>query len=335
MDVRLSPEQLALRDAAADLVADLGPTTVADLDDASRRARLDTAIARTGWRDLRCAEPGEPPPASTVEIAIVAEELARGLADTPFLGPVLAAELRRRAGLPAGQARETVLLTAGLSEPAVSGDGTAIDAAGAVSALALSPTADGLLAMPLAPARPGRDLTRPVAPVDGPAEPLGGRLDPADVTAWQAFGLAVTCAELVGTMRGAVALATAYAKIRQQYGVAIGSFQSVQHLLADAFVATEGSTSAARHAAWAVDHRPADEALAAAASAKAYCARAAQAVSEAAIQVHGGIGNTWDCLAHVYLRRALHSTQILGDDGVNLARVMAHHRLGGVHGGLW
>jgi alkylation response protein AidB-like acyl-CoA dehydrogenase len=332
VDVRLSPEQLALRDAAADLVVDLGPDTVADLDDESRRARLDTALARTGWRDLRCAEPGEPPSASTVEIAIVAEELARGLADTPFLGPVLAAELRRRAGLPIAQVRETVLLKADLSEPALSDDGTAIDASGAACALALSP--DGVLTAPLAPARPGRDLTRPVAVADGPVQPLGGRLDPADRTAWQAFGLALTCAELVGTMRGAVALATAYAKIRQQYGVAIGSFQSVQHLLADAFVATEGSTSAARHAAWAVDHRPADEAFAAAAGAKAYCARAARAVGEVAIQVHGGIGNTWDCLAHVYLRRALHSTQILGDDGVNLARVMAHYGLGGVHNGL-
>jgi alkylation response protein AidB-like acyl-CoA dehydrogenase len=332
VDVRLSPEQLALREAAADLVADLGPATVADLDDDARRARLDAAVERTGWRDLRSADPGEPPPASTVEIAVVAEELARGLADTSFLGPMLAAELRRRAGLPSSQARETVLLAADLCEPAVDGEGVAVDAAGAVCALSLS--VDAVHTVPLALARPGRDLTRPVAAADGPAQHLGGQLDPADRTAWQAFGLAITCADLVGTMRGAIALATSYAKIRYQYGVAIGSFQSVQHLLADAFVAAEGSTSAARHAAWAVDHLPPGDALAATASAKAYCARAARAVSEAAIQVHGGIGNTWDCLAHVYLRRALHSTQILGDDGVNLARVMAHRGFGGVHSGL-
>jgi alkylation response protein AidB-like acyl-CoA dehydrogenase len=333
VDVRLSPEQLALRGAAADLVADLGPVAVADLDDDLRRARLDAALGRTGWRELRSADPGEPPPASTVEAAIVAEELARGLADTRFLGAVLAAELRRRAGLPIGRDHETMLLTADLCEPAAHGEGAVIDAAGAQAALFLSPTAE-ILAAPLAHARPGRDLTRLVAAVHGPAQCLGGRLDPVDRIAWQAFGLAITCADLVGTMRGAIALATSYAKIRHQYGVAIGSFQSVQHILADAYVATEGSTSAARYAAWTVDHRPADEALAAAASAKAYCARAARAVGEAAIQVHGGIGNTWDCLAHVYLRRALQSTQILGDDGVNLARVMALRGFGGVHSGL-
>jgi alkylation response protein AidB-like acyl-CoA dehydrogenase len=338
MDVRLSPEQLALRDAAADLLVDLGPATVAGLDDDPRRARLDAAVNRAGWRDLRAAAAGAPPPASTVEVAIVAEELGSAVTDTPFLGPTLAAELRRLAGLPVGTTRETVLLRADLCDPVViGGDGVAVDAAGATRPLGLTATADGyeVVAVPLAPARSGRDLTRPVATmVNGEVERLGGRLDPAELTAWQAFVLALTCADLVGTMRGAVALACGYAKIRHQYGVPIGSFQSVQHLLADAVVATEGATSTARHAAWAVDHRPAPQALAAAASAKAYCARAARTVGEIAIQVHGGIGNTWDCLAHVYLRRALHSTQILGDDGVNLARVMAYRGIGGVHSGL-
>ena len=65
-----------------------------------------------------------------------------------------------------------------------------------------------------------------------------------------------------------------------QYGRAIGSFQAVQHLLADAYVLTEGSRSVALHAAWAVDALAADEALAAASVAKAYCARAARAVCE-------------------------------------------------------
>ena len=106
-------------------------------------------------------------------------------------------------------------------------------------------------------------------------------------------------------MRGAVDLAVDYAASRHQYGRSIGSFQAVQHLLADAYVLMEGSRSVALHAAWAVDALPTDAALAAAAVAKAYCARAARTVCETAIQVHGGIGNTWECLAHVYLRRAL------------------------------
>ncbi|PQM49131.1 hypothetical protein C1Y40_00647 [Mycobacterium talmoniae] len=63
-----------------------------------------------------------------------------------------------------------------------------------------------------------------------------------------------------------------------------------------------------RHAAWAVDELDPAEAVAAARIAKVYCARATRTVCETAIQVHGGIGNTWECLAHVYLRRALVST---------------------------
>ena len=106
----------------------------------------------------------------------------------------------------------------------------------------------------------------------------------------------------------------------------------MQHLLADAFVAVQGARSAALHAAWGVDALPAGDALAAAAVAKAYSARAARTVCETAIQVHGGIGNTWECLAHVYLRRALLSTDVLGGTGANLARVLDHHGIGGAHG---
>src|SRR5215472_7610328 len=84
MDARLSAEQAELRDAAARLAAELGPRSVLDLADDERVARLEKAVAGTRWRTLRSDG------ASAVEIALVAEELARGLADVPFLGPVLA-----------------------------------------------------------------------------------------------------------------------------------------------------------------------------------------------------------------------------------------------------
>jgi alkylation response protein AidB-like acyl-CoA dehydrogenase len=129
-------------------------------------------------------------------------------------------------------------------------------------------------------------------------------------------------------MRGAVQLATDYASDRRQYGAPIGSFQALQHMLADAFVVMEGSRSVTLHATWAVDALESDEALAAASVAKAYCARAARDVCETAIQVHGGIGNTWECLAHVYLRRALLSSDVLGGAGASLERVLAHHGVG-------
>jgi alkylation response protein AidB-like acyl-CoA dehydrogenase len=129
-------------------------------------------------------------------------------------------------------------------------------------------------------------------------------------------------------MRGATELTSDYAKERRQYGAPIGSFQAVQHLLADAHVLGEGSRSITLHAAWAVDALPPADALAAAAAAKAYCARSAREVCETAIQVHGGIGNTWECLAHVFLRRALLSIDVLGGVGPNLERVLDRHGIG-------
>jgi alkylation response protein AidB-like acyl-CoA dehydrogenase len=175
------------------------------------------------------------------------------------------------------------------------------------------------------------DLTRPSVPVDAmDATPLPG-VDPLtddDIARWTALGLALACADLVGAMRGAVRLSCEYASARHQYGVAVGSFQAVQHLLADAHVATEGSRSVSLHAAWAVDALGSADALNAAAIAKAYCARAARAVCETAIQVHGGIGNTWECMAHVYLRRALLSIDLLGGVGPSLTRVLTHAGIG-------
>ena len=346
MDVRLSPEQVAVRDAAAQVVDRLGPNVVAELDDPERAAKLDAAVEASGWRELRTATDDGTPWASAVEVALVAEELGRGLGDAAFLGATLAAELRRRAGAPPAQGLETVVLAADLAQLCMIDSGSvppgalAVDAFAAHVALVLVDGADGcsigtvtlgpgtLGPGTLGPDTRGPDLTRPLAgvPAPGTVTVLGGqtrRLGPDDVAAWQSLGLATTSADLVGVMRGALALAVEYARERRQYGAAIGSFQAVQHLLADALVAMEGARSIALHAAWAVDALPAPEALAAASAAKAYCARAARSVCETAIQVHGGIGNTWDCLAHVFLRRALLSTDVLGGVGPNLDRVLA------------
>ncbi len=371
MDVRLDAEQKALRDAAAQVVRDLGPKAVGDLDDDARAAKLDAAVAAAGWRELRLpaeepAGPGAAPLASAVEVGIVAEALGWGVADAAFVGPTLAAELRRLAGAPAAEAPETVGLTLDLSALAVlalggaeapelapdfgvltpkSGASTAIgdalvaiDAAGATQALVLSPVAGGhaLATVDLpdssATSAAAVDLTRPsvALPAGATATPVGGAapLDDDALARWTALALAVTAADLVGTMAGATELARAYAAERQQYGVAVGSFQAVQHLLADAFTLAEGARSAALHAAWAVDALPPESAVVAGAVAKAYASAAARTACETAIQVHGGIGNTWECLAHVHLRRALVSTEIAGGEGPNLDRVLTHLGLG-------
>jgi len=283
VDVRLNTEQRQLRDAAAKLADDLGPGSVADLDDERRRRRLEKTVDATGWRTLRSDG------ASGVEVAIVAEEFARGLVDVPFLGPVLADDLCHRLNVSTGA---TTIVAAG----------NAIEVCGAERALDLRD--DTVVAATPGAAEAGVDLTRRTARPGATTERLG-ELAPGDATAWRALALVATGADLVGAARGAHSLACDYAKIREQYGKTIGSYQAVAHLLAEAATLIEGSISVVRHAAWAVDELDPGEALQAARVAKLYCARAARTVCETAIQVHGGIGNTWECLAHVYLRRAL------------------------------
>lgn len=288
MDVRLTTEQQQLRDAAAKLADDLGPATVQDLDDQNRITRLDKQIESTGWRSLRSDG------ASGVEVAIVAEELGRRLVDTPFLGPVLADDLARHIGEDA-------------SGTTVAVDDRVIDARGARRALALS--GGSVSAVDVQALTDGVDLTRAEATIVGSPVALG-EVSPEAAEQWRALALVTTTADLVGVARGAHAVACDYAKIREQYGKQIGSYQAIAHLLAESLALIEGSVSVLRHAAWAVDELAPAEAIRAAQIAKVYCARATRTVCETAIQVHGGIGNTWECVAHVYLRRALTSTEL-------------------------
>ena len=155
----------------------------------------------------------------------------------------------------------------------------------------------------------GKGVLKAVANVNETATTVGD-LESGAAQRWLALALATTSADLVGTARGAHTLACDYTKIREQYGKSIGSYQAIAHLLAESLALIEGSVSISRHAAWAVDELDPAESIRAARFAKVYCARAARTVCETAIQVHGGIGNTWECLAHVYLRRALNSSQL-------------------------
>ncbi|MGW6421589.1 acyl-CoA dehydrogenase family protein [Nocardia sp. NPDC055053] len=285
MDVRLTSEQRQLRDAAARLADDLGPGSVADLDDANRRARLEKAVDAAGWRTLRSDG------ASGVEVALVAEEFARGLVDVAFLGPVLADDLRG-----AAEGRWTIGV-----------DGRAVDAAGSDRVLLLDDRQ--LYAAEVGARLPGADLTRTAADT-GSARELLGELSPEQLVQWRALAVTTTTADLLGAARGTHRLAVDYAKVRAQYGHPIGTYQAVAHLLAESLALIEGSISVLRYAAWSVDELAPAEALRAARIAKVYTARAARTVCETSIQVHGGIGNTWECLAHVYLRRVLTSTEL-------------------------
>jgi hypothetical protein len=326
MDARLSPEQRDLRAAAAKLADSLGPQSVRDLsaddadsdagarsDDADaasnggdgRRARLEKAVAATGWRRLRSDG------ASGVEVAIVAEEFARGLVDVPFLGPVLADGLQ-----PSAQPITIAVTPARTASPAPTLVGSqtpqergivAVDTRGISRALLLEGNA--LHTARVGRVRAGVDLTRVSAEVVGPLQPVG-EITAAQAARWHALALVASTADLVGAARATHALACDYAKVRTQYGQKIGTYQAVSHPLAEGLALIEGSASILRYAAWAVDEAAPDDAMRAARLAKVYCARAARTVCETSIQVHGGIGNTWECLAHVYLRRVLAATEL-------------------------
>jgi hypothetical protein len=280
--------------------------------------------------------------ASGVEAAIVARSLARRACDTSFIGPVLALDLLRRAGAEAAST-PTIAVTHDLLQLAVATADVidspllAVDVASTTTAVVLRSDEGGytLGQVPLGLQSVGVDLTRPVANVIPGTEIVpctgGETLSPDDLMVWTALAVTLTAADLVGAMEGALALATEYAKDRSQYGAPIGSYQAVQHMLAEAATLTEGAVSATVHAAWAVDALAPSEARAAAAVAKAYTSRAARTVCETAIQVHGGIGNTWECMAHVFLRRTLLATELFGGDGRQLS-LLAGQRWGATHG---
>ena len=126
---------------------------------------------------------------------------------------------------------------------------------------------------------------------------------------WGAAGL---CAEMVGGAQHVLDTSVEYAKTRQQFGKPIGIYQAVSHKLADMLLETESARSATYYAAWAVDADAPDRTLAAS-MAKAYTSDAYRRAAGNGIQVHGGIGFTWEHDMHLYFKRAKASEVTLGD----------------------
>lgn len=126
------------------------------------------------------------------------------------------------------------------------------------------------------------------------------------------WATAALCAEMVGGVQKVLETSTEYAKTRHQFGKAIGIYQAVSHKLADMLVLSESGRSATYYAAWAVDADAPDRSLASS-MAKAYVSDAYRKVAGDGIQVHGGIGFTWEHDMHLYFKRAKSSEVTLGD----------------------
>ena len=119
-------------------------------------------------------------------------------------------------------------------------------------------------------------------------------------------------AEQVGGAQRCLDMSVEYAKVRYQFGRPIGSFQAIKHLCADMLLDVESARSAAYHAAWCAAYHDADLPVAAS-MAKAFCSDAYFRTAATNIQVHGGIGFTWEHDAHLYFRRAKSSELMFGD----------------------
>jgi alkylation response protein AidB-like acyl-CoA dehydrogenase len=164
-------------------------------------------------------------------------------------------------------------------------------------------------------AMPTIDMTRRQAVLTfsgTPGRPVGQPGAAAEiVTQAMRGGMLALAAEQVGGAQRCLDMAVGYAKVRHQFGRAIGSFQAIKHMCADMLLEVESARSAAYHAAWAAADGAADLPLVAS-LAKACCSEAYFHVAASNIQVHGGIGFTWEHDAHLYYRRAKSAEVMLG-----------------------
>ncbi|HEX8780923.1 MAG TPA: acyl-CoA dehydrogenase family protein [Nocardioides sp.] len=291
--------------------------------------------------------------ASAREAAVVMEEVGRAVAPVPFLtSSVMATTLLLRAGGdPAdGLVRELASgeRTAALVVPFSTGVGGALPAlsaadgrvsgelrsvAGALEAdLLLVPvaTADGVdvLAVEAADATidpvVSLDMTRQVADVtlSGASGTLvaSGPEGASAVHAALLAGAALLASEQVGAAQWCLESTVAYLKERRPFGRVVGGFQALKHRLADLVVEVESALAAARYAAAALAAGDPDTDVAASV-AQAFCSETAVHAAEEAIQLHGGIGMTWEHPAHLYLKRAKADQVALGTAGHHRARL--------------
>ncbi len=177
------------------------------------------------------------------------------------------------------------------------------------------------------------DLTRPMARLEftgvavSEAQLLGGPVAAAALERALDLARVALAAEALGGAEQVLEMTTEYAKQRQQFGRAIGSFQALKHRLADMMVEVEAAKSAAWYAACVADEDPAQLAEAAA-TAKSYCCDAFFNCAASAIQLHGGIGFTWEHDAHLYFKRARATSSLLGSPAWQRERLLRTLGLG-------
>jgi alkylation response protein AidB-like acyl-CoA dehydrogenase len=327
MDFELSDDQEAFGEAARELLDGLAdPPRVRTVVErgGGYDAELWKAMIEQGWTGLCVPEDRGGLGYGFVEAAVLLEQVGAHVAPTPFLQQLVALDALVRSTADAG----------GWIERLVAGDAIAAVAfnrfeasgdrvSGETEPLIYGPSADVVIVRstdglhlveiderPVA--QPAMDLTRELGwlSLEGaPALRLGGG---DAVERYLDVGAAAHSAEMLGAAGRALDLSVEYAKEREQFGRPIGSFQAVKHRCADMLVDVEGMRSSGYYAAWTISADDRERSIAAS-TAKTWCSDASKRVMASALQVHGGIGFTWEHDIHLFLKRAQLDQVSFGD----------------------
>jgi alkylation response protein AidB-like acyl-CoA dehydrogenase len=285
---------------------------------------LWTEISELGWPGIFIDEDHGGQGLGVIELVILQEELGYGLAPTPFFSNAAAGFLIQQAGSDEQKERLLPGIASGEQRGTVgvvtNGEAVLVPDADSASVIVLvdgdSATVVEADSAEIEP-RDTIDSTRRFATVraNGGGEQLGG-----DVQAGVDRAEIALAAELVGVAQWAMEQAVEYAKDRKQFDRPIGSYQAVAHRCAEMMLETESSRSAVYYAGWVADNEPETAALAAS-MAKSYAADAGWRVTASSLQVHGGIGFTWEHDLHFFLKRARTDGHLFGSPRSHRDRV--------------
>jgi alkylation response protein AidB-like acyl-CoA dehydrogenase len=319
-------DQQAIKQTAKEFLADrFPPERVRELaESGSYDDGAWSEMCELGWAGIFIEERYGGQGLGVIELVILMEELGYALAPVPFLSTAAAGLVVQAAGseeqkqrwLP-GIAAGEVRATGGM----LSGDEAKLvpDAAEADLIVLCGGEGVHVAERPAAEVTPisTMDATRRYARVrtDGAREALEGEPGPGIGAA-----LVAVSAELTGVAQRAMEMAVEYARERKQFGRPIGAYQAVSHRCAQMLLEVEGARSAAYYAGWTADAEPTSLELAAC-MAKAYASDAGWRVTASSLQVHGGIGFTWEHDLHFFLKRAKVDGVLFGSAGLLRDRV--------------
>ena len=342
MDFGLTDDQRDIERTAHDMLADRArPERMREHAEAGTTDdALWKELSELGWPGIAISEQHGGQGLGPIELSILCEELGRTVAPVPFLPSVLTSTLIEHAGSSEQAERWLPGLASGDIKGAlgvVEGDSAELVIGGA-EAQVIVLVKDGHAASLVTPAEAdvtpmsSIDSTRSAARVQA-GEDAGEAL-PGDVAAGVDRALVAISSELVGVCDRALSMTLDYVKERKQFGVPVGSFQAVSHRCTEMLLETQMARSTTAQAAWTADADP-DALAEAAAMAKAAASQAGRNVTASAIQMHGGIGFTWEADVHWLYKRAQLDAGLLGGakrQRAQLAEILLE-RVGGLQVG--